>query len=216
MKTTECVLLLSGGIDSTTLLADLTAQGRRVHALSFDYGQRHSVELDFARDNARKYNVQVHQVLKIDYSRMAMGNALTDVDFTPGLESNPQNINSNYVPGRNLLMLSHAAAYAEAKELSEIFFAANADDGERFPDCNRQFFEGFNKLLQTCHNTANIQILTPYIDQSKSAVVQKSRLLGVDLESTISCYNPIGQNACGQCLSCRLREEAIDESLSKE
>ena len=211
MKKTSCVLLLSGGIDSTTLLVDLKAQGCMIHALSFDYGQRHHIELDFARNNAKKYQVESHHILNIDYKPMAEGNLLTDVDFLPGAQANGTTTNSNYVPGRNLIMLSHAAAFAESKGLSDIYFAANADDGKRFPDCSPLFFETINTLMQVCPNTAKIQVNAPYINFSKSDVIRKSLILGVDLNDTISCYNPTNATSCGQCLSCQLREEAICE-----
>lgn len=211
MKTLEAILLLSGGIDSTTLLAQLTAEGKKVHALSFNYGQRHSVELQFAQRNAAQYGVAIHHILKIDYFPMAAGNLLTANEVADATEKP----NPNYVPGRNLLMLSHAAAYAEALGINHIYFAANADDGLRFADCCPEFLAALNQLWQSCPNTKNINVKAPFITLSKAAVIAQSNKLGVNLQDTISCYAPVGETPCGICLSCVLREEAIIEIENK-
>lgn len=200
MKTTEVILLLSGGIDSTTMLAQLTGEGKEVHALSFDYGQRHAVELEYAKRNAAHYQVATHHVIKIDYGPMAEGNILT------GREAE---VNTVYVPGRNLMMLSSAAAYAEAKAIGDIYFAANADDGQRFPDCSQAFVSALNELWQSCSNTKGVKVHVPLIHLTKVDVIEKALALEVGLQNTMSCYTPSGQQACGQCLSCTLRKEAI-------
>ena len=207
MITSEVILLLSGGIDSTTLLAELTAAGNRIHALSFDYGQRHSVELEYAARNASSYEVEAHHILKVDFAPMAEGNLLTG-NIT---EASRTSANPNYVPGRNLLMLSHAAAYAEAKGISDIYFAANADDGQLFPDCTPGFINCLNRLWQTCPNTAGIKLICPFVTMNKVKVIEKSYFLRVDLQQTMSCYKPNGKEACGQCMSCSIREKAIND-----
>lgn len=203
MQAPEVILLLSGGIDSTTLLAQLTAEGRKVHALSFDYGQRHVIELEYARRQASHYRVAAHHILKVVYEPMAEGNVLTG---TPAINGQTE---TAYVPGRNLLMLSHAAAYAESKGISDIYFAANADDGLRFPDCRPEFMAALNQLWQTCPNTASLQVQVPFITLTKLGVIKKALALGVNLQQTLSCYAPVGNQACGQCLSCQLRQEAM-------
>lgn len=208
MNKSEVILLLSGGIDSTTLLAQLTNEGRRVRALSFDYGQRHGIELDYARKNAEKYGVISHVLINIDYVQMAHSNLLTAPESDISLEQRT-GINPYYVPGRNLLMLSHASAYAETMNISHIYFGVNADDGLRFDDCSSAFLLILNQLWKNCAKTKNIEVLLPFITLSKVAVIEKARELGVDLNRTISCYNPKNDVPCTECLSCFLREEAL-------
>lgn len=205
MQASEVILLLSGGIDSTTLLAQLTAEGKRVHALSMHYGQRHAIELEYARRNAQHYIVAEHHIVQIDYAPMAEGNLLT------GTTTTDTHTGANYVPGRNLLLLSQAAAYAEAKGINDIYLAANADDGLRFPDCSKAFLDALNQLWQSCPNTAGIRVHSPFINLRKAAVIAKSQKLGVQLQHTMSCYAPTAQQACGQCLSCQLRHEAMED-----
>jgi len=219
MKTPEVILLLSGGIDSTTLLAQLMAEGKAVHALSFYYGQRHAAELDFAKANAARYGVLVHHLINIDLHAMATASMLTNPNMpVVNYHENalPYTPNNTYVPGRNLLMLSHAAAYAEALGLKDIYFAANADDGQRFPDCKHAFIAALNQLWQSCPNTEGILLHAPFMQCSKAAVIQKSMALKVDLQQTLSCYAPTGNKACGACLSCVLKQEAMKEALNKK
>lgn len=206
------ILLLSGGIDSTVVLADLYAQKLNVHALSFDYGQRHSVELEFAKRNAEKYQVLMHHIIKPDYKMMQKGNLLTDLTkSTKNYQSAPlpEGITDSYVPGRNMLMLSYAAAYAEAYGLSDIYLGLNADDAQCFPDCSSSFIKALNAVWQTCGNTHNINIQTPLIKDTKKQVLQKAINLEVQLTDTLSCYTPIADNECGVCLSCTVKQKAM-------
>ena len=218
MKGTEVILLLSGGIDSTTLLAELKMKGCKVHALSFDYGQRHIVELDFARANADKYDVYKLTVIKLDLGAIATHSILTNqqipaVDYHETPISN--NRNPSYVPGRNLMMISHAAAYAEAHGIKDIYFGSNADDGRFFPDCQTEFVKAINKVWQNCDNTAGIKVHTPFINMSKVEVIEHGLHLAVDLTQTLSCYSPIGYEECGTCMSCLLKQEVMKEILIK-
>lgn len=217
MNETEVVLLLSGGIDSTTLLAELSSKGKKVHALSFDYGQRHQAELYFAGMNAGFYEVLAHHIVKLDLASIASVSLLTN----PNMQATnyqgktlPDRPDESYVPGRNLMMLSYAAAYAEAHHLNEIYFAANADDGLRFPDCSTSFMNKLNQLWQTGLNTAGIQVHTPFIHLTKAEVIQISMQLGVNLEHTLSCYAPSGNAECGICLSCLLKQDAMHKAMS--
>ncbi|MBI3234689.1 MAG: 7-cyano-7-deazaguanine synthase QueC [Bacteroidetes bacterium] len=217
MKATEVILLLSGGIDSTTLLAELSISGYKIHALSFDYQQRHHIELEFAQANTTKYQVYKHEIIELDIKAIAAHSMLTNQNI-PIINYHqtelPKAKNETYVPGRNLLMLSHAAAYAQAHQIKDIYFAANADDGKRFSDCQPIFVAALNQVWQSCENTAGIKVHTPFITWSKAKVIQHSQQLGIDLELTISCYAPIDQNECGTCLSCVLKNEAMKESKS--
>lgn len=213
MKLTKpVVLLLSGGIDSTVVLAQLHKKAIPVHALSFNYGQRHSVELEFAKRNAQKYAVAQHHIIAPDYKAMQQGNLLTDLSFTPKNyleEALPRGINDCYVPGRNLLMLSYAAAYAEAHGLTDIYFAANADDALRFPDCSTTFISTLQALWQSCPNTQNIILQTPLLKYNKTQVIQNALALEIPLNDTISCYSPEEDLECGSCLSCIVKQNAI-------
>lgn len=214
MNEDKVILLLSGGIDSTTLLAELVSAGKQVYALSFDYGQRHAVELDFAQKNAAKYKVLAHCIIKLDLGNIATNNMLSNKKMKVVNYNTlpmPQSICETYVPGRNLLMLSHAAAYAENHGLKDIYFAANADDGKRFPDCRPQFISALNQLWLSCPNTADIKIYAPYMNTSKAEVIKKSIQLSVDLKQTLSCYAPIGNKECGTCMSCVLKQKAMNE-----
>ena len=215
MNKSEVMLLGSGGIDSTTLLAQWTNEGKRVRALSFDYGQRHSVELDYAGKNAEKYGVISHTLIKIDYKQMAHSNLLTDLQSDMSFEQSAGN-NPYYVPGRNLLMLSYASAYAEAMNIQRIYFGANADDSLRFDDCSPDFLLTLNQLWKTCTKTKNIELLLPFITLNKVAVIEKAKELGVDLRYTISCYNPMNGIPCTVCLSCFLREEALNRAKARQ
>jgi 7-cyano-7-deazaguanine synthase len=191
----DAILLLSGGIDSTTLLAQLSAKGCRIHALSFDYGQNHRIELDYARRNAMKYGVEIHHFITVDYGPMAEGSLLTSsIKNISGAGNNGEKANSHYVPGRNLLLLSHAAAYAEAHFISNIFLAVNADDSARFPDCSQVFLDSANAVWQSLPNTRGLKLHSPYLTLSKAKVIALSREIGVDLSQTLSCYSPLGFN----------------------
>lgn len=213
MKGSEVILLLSGGIDSTTLLAQLRTTGKLVHALSFDYNQRNRIELSIAKRNAQKYGVTAHHILKLDYELMAVGNSLTDTRLLSNELPKGDAPNHTYVPGRNLLMLSHAAAYAEAHRINDIYFAANGDDGHRFPDCSPAFADALNRLWQSCPNSASLHLHTPYISRSKADVIRKGLELGVDFDQTLSCYAPVDNSSCGSCLSCVLRKDAMNQAL---
>lgn len=216
IKKTEVILLLSGGIDSTTLLAELTSQSKQVHAISFDYGQRHLAEINFAITNAAHYHVIAHHIIKLDFESISATSMLTNQYKRPINYQEvplPQGPNETYVPGRNLLMLGYAAAYAEANGLKDIYLAVNADDGQRFPDCKPVFVDALNKLWQGCPNTEGINVLVPNILLTKARVILKSIELGVNLQQTLSCYAPLGHKECGTCLSCVLKKEALNQAL---
>lgn len=208
----KAVLLLSGGIDSTTLLASLSADAVEIHALSFNYGQKHLAELEFAKLHASRYGVANHIIFNIDFDSMAHASSLTNTALQPQFYTGvalPPHPTDVYVPGRNLLMLSYAASFAEAMGIHDIYFAANADDGLRFPDCRPVFFESLNALFKNTSHTQQLIIHTPFIHHTKREIIFKSKELHINLNETLSCYTPINGKACGQCLSCRVREEAM-------
>jgi 7-cyano-7-deazaguanine synthase len=217
MRTNEVVLLLSGGIDSTTLLAQLIQDGKRVHALSFNYGQRHAAELEYAKMNAKKYGVVRHHIITLDLNAINLSSALFSTGPTPVTyesEPLPSKPTTDYVPGRNMMMLSHAAAYAEAHSLSEINFAANGDDADCFPDCRAEFIQALSGVWGSTVNTRALRLRTPFISIHKHQVVELAWQLNVDLEDTLSCYAPIGRQVCGKCFSCKKREDAINRAAS--
>lgn len=213
MRRNEVILLLSGGIDSTTLLAQLVWEGKIVHALSFNYGQRHAAELEYAKMNAKKYVVAQHHIITLDLNAINSSSSLFSMGPTPvTYESGPlpSNPTTDYVPGRNMLMLSHAAAYAEAHGLSEIYFAANGDDSDCFPDCRAEFINAITQVWSSTKNTQSLRLRTPFISLRKHQVIEFAGNLNVALEDTLSCYAPIGKLACGKCFSCRKRDDALN------
>lgn len=213
----EVVLLLSGGIDSTTLLAELRKNQKSIHALSFDYGQRHWVELQYASKNAEFYKVTKHKIINLDLSQVNSSSSLLKRGEIVQQYNNgiiPQTISHEYVPGRNLMMLSMAASYAEAYNINEIYFGANMDDALRFPDCSLEFIEKLNVLWKCLPNTKNINLIAPYLNLTKAEVIRRSMELGVNLHNTISCYSPdFAGNECGGCLACCLKKKAVTDTL---
>ena len=216
----KAVVLLSGGLDSTTTLAIAKRQGFDLFALTFDYGQRHRVELDRARDIARHFAVVDHQIVKIDLRQFG-GSALTDsIDVPTGRDQEEMTaeIPVTYVPARNTIFLSFCLAYAEVKEASDIFIGVNAVDYSGYPDCRPEFITAFETLANLATKAGvegknRMKIHTPLIKLSKVEIIQKGLELGVDFAMTHSCYNP-GENgeSCGVCDSCQLRLKGFQEA----
>jgi 7-cyano-7-deazaguanine synthase len=207
------VLLLSGGLDSTTLLALASAEGYAIHALTFRYGQRHAHEVDAARRIAARYAVRAHVVADIDL-RMFGGSALTsDVpvpkDRPPGEIANGVPI--TYVPARNTIFLSFALAWAEVLHAKDIFIGVNALDYSGYPDCRPEYIGAYEQManLATRAGTeehVSLTIRTPLIDLTKRQIIELGQRLGVDYALTTSCYDPGDDGAaCGHCDACQLR-----------
>jgi 7-cyano-7-deazaguanine synthase len=217
------VVLLSGGIDSTTALAIALAEGYEAYALSFDYGQRHQIETQAARRVANSLGVKEHRVAKIDL-RVFGGSALTDDLAVPKQRSETeiaQGIPITYVPARNTIFLAYALAWAEVIPANDIFIGVNAIDYSGYPDCRPQFIKAF-EVLANLGTKAGVegrrfQIHTPLIKFSKAEIVRKAVELGVDLALTHSCYVPTPEGlACGQCDSCLLRLKGFREAGIKD
>jgi 7-cyano-7-deazaguanine synthase len=209
----KAIILLSGGLDSTTTCAIAKDQGYQLFTLSFDYGQRHRVELDRARSIAEHMGVAEHQEMTIDLRQFG-GSALTDTIEVPQNRNEDEmagQIPVTYVPARNTIFLSFALAFAEVREATDIFIGVNAIDYSGYPDCRPEFISAFEKLanLATKAGTEGkkkLRIHTPLIQLSKAEIIQKGLDLGVDFSLTHSCYNPDDQGrACGKCDSCLLR-----------
>ena len=209
--TKQALLLLSGGIDSATLLAKLKSEGYRITALSFHYGQKHSVELNYAKELANKYEVKEHLILDIPNESFS-GSALVNKTINPTKFNDYKNLPTeevnSYVPFRNIIFLSFALSIAESRNIHEIFIAVNKEDAINYWDCSVEFIEKMNIISKM--NTS-ISIESPFINLSKKEVVLLGKNLGVDFNQTISCYQPIDGVECGSCLSCIIKKEALNE-----
>ena len=219
----RAVVLLSGGLDSTTTLAVAIAGGYETYALSFDYGQRHKIEIDAARRIAKALGTKEHRIAKIDM-RIFGGSALTDEIDVPKkrLETKiGHGIPVTYVPARNTIFLSYALALAETMGAREIFIGANAIDYSGYPDCRPEFVEAFETLANVGTKAGiegkRFQIHAPLIRFSKSDIIRKALELDVDLSLTHSCYDPSSEGfACGECDSCLLRLKGFREAGIKD
>jgi 7-cyano-7-deazaguanine synthase len=216
----RAVCLLSGGLDSSTCLALARRDGYDCYALSFDYGQRHHVELEAAARVAQSLGVAQHVVARIDL-RMFGGSALTsamDVPKSRSLAEIGQGIPVTYVPARNTIFLSFALAWAEVLEAPDIFVGVNALDYSGYPDCRPEFIAAFEIVANLATKTGvegrtRVRIHTPLIRLSKAEIVKLGRELGLDFGLTHSCYDPLPEGKpCGQCDSCLLRRKGFEEA----
>jgi 7-cyano-7-deazaguanine synthase len=206
----RAVLLLSGGLDSTTLLAYAVNERFTVHAMTFRYGQRHAVEIEAARRIAALYGVRDHVIVDIDL-RLFGGSALTSDVAVPKDRADDLGIPVTYVPARNTIFLSFALAWAEVLEAGDIFIGVNALDYSGYPDCRPEYIAAYERMANLAtraavEGTTPIRIRTPLIDRSKAQIIQLGLSLGVDYSTTRSCYDPDPSGAaCGHCDSCLLR-----------
>lgn len=214
------MVLLSGGIDSATILAIAQSQGYDVYTMSFRYGQRHVVELDSAKQISEKMGAKKHVVVDIDL-RAFGGSALTD-DIEVPKERSDQEIGTGipitYVPARNTIFLSFALAWAETLEIDTIFIGVNALDYSGYPDCRPEYIEAYQGMANLAtkagiEGTTQLKVHTPLISMTKAQIIQKGTELGVDYGLTLSCYDPDPQGrACGTCDSCLLRIKGFEEA----
>jgi len=215
----KAVVLLSGGLDSTTVLAIAGAEGYECYCLSFSYGQRQKIELERAAAVAEAAGVAKHLVLRLDLDKIG-GSALTTDREVPKHRSVSEissDIPVTYVPGRNAIFLSHAAAWAEAIEARDIFIGVNALDYSGYPDCRPEFIESFEKMINLGTKAGSegdrFTIRAPLLQLSKGEIILKGLALGVDYSKTHSCYDPDEQGrACGNCDSCLLRLKGFAEA----
>ena len=219
MSARPAVVLLSGGLDSATVLAIARADGYQPHALSFRYGQRHSVELDAAARVAAALGAAKHVVADIDL-RAFGGSALTDdalaVPHHESAEELSPDIPVTYVPARNTIFLSFALAWAETLDSQDIFIGVNALDYSGYPDCRPEFIAAYQHLANLATKAGvegrqQLTIHTPLIQLTKAQIIQRGLDLGVDYSLTHSCYDPAGDQACGTCDSCLLRQRGFAE-----
>ena len=215
----RAVVLLSGGLDSTTTLATAIAEGYETYALSFEYGQRHKIEIDAARRIARALDAKEHRVATMNM-RIFGGSALTDDVDVPKKRSAAeigQGIPITYIPARNTIFLSYALALAETVGARDIFIGANAIDYSGYPDCRPEFIAAFETLANLGTKAgvqgAHFRIHAPLIKFSKAEIIRKAIELDVDLALTRSCYDPSPDGvACGECDSCLLRLKGFREA----
>jgi len=216
--TRAAVVLLSGGLDSATCLLIARADGFAVHALSFDYGQRHRVELDRARALAARYGAAAHRLLQLDLPARD-ASTLTDASRpVPRHRLGQEAIPSTYVPARNTLFLAHALAWAEPLGAADIYLGANALDYSGYPDCRREFLGAFERMANLAtragvEGSLRIAIRAPLLQMTKAQIVRRAAELGLDFAMTSSCYDPSEEGTpCRACDSCLLRERGFREA----
>ena len=210
-----CIVLLSGGLDSSTVLA-IANQKFTVHTLSFDYGQRHKFELKSVEKIVNHFNINNHKTITIDLAQFGKS-ALTDNIDVPKNAEIGKEIPITYVPVRNTIFLSYALAYAEVSKIYDIFIGVNALDYSGYPDCRPEYIESFEKMANLAtkftQEHKKIKIHTPLIDLTKSDIIIKGTELGVDYSITHSCYDPsVDGLACGECDACILRKKGFLEA----
>ena len=216
----KTVVLSSGGIDSTTVMAIAKHEGYKIYSLSFFYGQRHAFELEAAQKVANAIGVTEHLVINIDLKQIG-GSSLTD-DIDVPKDRNEQEMTRKipvtYVPARNTIFLSIALAWAEVLKSSDIFIGVNAIDYSGYPDCRPEYIDAFERMANLATKAGvegdiKIRIRTPLIRLTKAQIIQKGIELGVDYALTHSCYDPSPQGlACGRCDSCFLRRKGFKEA----
>ena len=211
----KAVVLLSGGLDSATLLAIARQQGNACYCLSFAYGQRHAVELEAAKRVAKAQQAAEHRVIQIDL-RAFGGSALTagiDVPKDRSQADMAGEIPITYVPARNTIFLSYALGWAEVLEARSIYIGVNAVDYSGYPDCRPEFIRAFQGVADVATKAAvegrRTRLITPLIHLTKAQIVLTGIELGVDYALTHSCYDPVGDLACGRCDSCQIRRQGF-------
>ncbi len=217
----KAVVLSSGGIDSTTVMAIAKQEGFEIYSLSFFYKQRHSIEIEAARKVADVMNVKKHLIIDIDLKKIG-GSALTDnnldVPKHRKMQSMADEIPVTYVPARNTIFLSYALAWSEVLQSSDIFIGVNAIDYSGYPDCRPEYIEAFERMANLAtkagvEGKTKLKIRTPLIHMTKAEIIKKGVDLGVDFSLTHSCYDPSSDGlACGECDSCIIRKQGFKEA----
>jgi len=218
MSNSRAVVLLSGGLDSTTVLAIALAKGLECHCLTVDYGQRHRVELEAARKVAGTLGAASHRVITLDL-RAIGGSALTD-DIEVPKDQDPESgeVPITYVPARNTVLLSLLLGLAEVVEADQLFIGANAVDYSGYPDCRPAFLQAFENLASLAtvagaEHGVRFRVRAPLLELTKAGIIRRGLSLGVDYGLTWSCYDPTPEGlACGHCDSCQLRRKGFEEA----
>ena len=221
---TKAIILLSGGLDSTVVLALALSQGRTCNVISFDYGQRHIVELESAKKIAAYYKVD-HKIIKIDPSAFGMSSLMADKTHTSHLkipenrtleEMTLQGIPNTYVPARNTLFLAYALGQCELQNAQEIHFGSNKMDYAGYADCRPVFLEAFQSLMKYATKQsiegAPPRLIVPLIEWDKTEIIRQGLALNAPLEMTLSCYNPQEFHPCERCDACILRKDGFSRA----
>jgi len=216
----KVVILSSGGLDSTTVMAIAKSENYEIYSLSFQYGQRHYHELKAAKKVAKIIGVKKHLVIKLDFSEIGGSALTTKIDVPKGrdLDQLEQVIPITYVPARNTIFLSYALAWAEVLKADSIFIGVNAIDYSGYPDCRPEFIKAFEIMANLAtkagvEGSTKVKIITPLISLTKAEIIKKGVELGVDYGVTHSCYDPSSKGfACGSCDSCLLRKKGFEEA----
>ena len=216
----KAVVLLSGGLDSTTTLAIAHDEGYDTYCMSFRYGQRHTVELQAAKNVAKAFGVKQHIVVDIDLRTFGASALTADIEVPknrPDTEMG-NSIPITYVPARNTIFLAYALAYAEVLVADTIFIGANAIDYSGYPDCRPEYIDAYQTLANLAtqagvEGKTKLRIRAPLIDKTKAEIIQIGAALGIDYSLTLSCYDPDAEGrACGECDSCLLRKRGFKEA----
>ncbi|MDH5737890.1 MAG: 7-cyano-7-deazaguanine synthase QueC [Gammaproteobacteria bacterium] len=213
--TEKAVILISGGLDSTTVLAMASHKGLDCYGLSFDYGQRHATELDYALKNGRQWGLKDHLTMTLDMGAYG-GSALTDKNIPVPEGDFSEGIPVTYVPARNTVFLAFALGYAEVIRARYIYIGVNAVDYSGYPDCRPEFIAAFQNMANTATRAGvegdPIIVEAPLIHLTKAEIIRKGLALGVDYAQTVSCYQlDTSGDACGRCESCLIRQAAFSE-----
>ncbi len=213
----RAVILLSGGLDSSTALAIARADGFECYALTVKYGQLHAVELDAATRVARALGAADHRVIEVDLSPLAASALTTKGVAVPKDRSlaeigAPGDVPATYVPARNTVLLALALAWAESLGAKDLFIGVNVLDASGYPDCRPAFVHAFEALAQVATRAGGFRVHAPLIDLTKADIIKLGTRLGVDYAITHSCYDPIGDAACGRCDACLLRKKGFAEA----
>jgi 7-cyano-7-deazaguanine synthase len=218
---TNVIVLLSGGLDSSTVLAEAAMGGRTCHALTFRYGQRHLQEIKAARAIAKRFDVCEHKILDIDLRAFGASALTDDIEVPKDIEIDSDGIPVTYVPARNTIFLSFALAYAEVRGAREIWIGVNAIDYSGYPDCRPEYIAAFETMANLATRDGvegnTLKIVTPLSELGKGDIVRRAIELGVPLESTHSCYDPREDGSpCQACDACRLRSMGFSEAGQKD
>ena len=210
----KALVLFSGGLDSTTMLAMVKSEGYEITALTINYNQRHVSEIVFSKKSLSQLQINKQIIFDLDLSKIG-GSALTDNIPVP-IDSN-DNIPTTYVPARNTIFLSLASSFAERLNISDIFIGANIIDYSGYPDCRPEFIKSFEKTINLGTKLgvegSHFRIHTPLIKMTKAEIIKKGHSLGVDYSLTLSCYNPTDSGlACGKCDSCKFRKDGFKDA----
>ena len=214
MVNKKALVLFSGGLDSTTMLAMVKSDGYEITALTINYNQRHVSEIEFSKKSLSQLQINKQIIFDLDLSKIG-GSALTDNIPVP-IDSN-DNIPTTYVPDRNTIFLSLASSFAERLNISDIFIGANIIDYSGYPDCRPEFIKSFEKTINLGTKLgvegSRFSIHTPLIKMTKAEIIKKGHSLGVDYSLTLSCYNPTDSGlACGKCDSCKFRKDGFKDA----